>query len=118
MNMHASPDPSCRIRPSLAFFRLLIAVLLAAMFLLPACASVGRDFPVSQIPRIQIGRTTQNDIRAMFGEPWRVGIENGEKTWTYGKYRYGVFSETSTRDLVIRFDNYEVVSSYTYNTTD
>ncbi|MFH1216144.1 MAG: outer membrane protein assembly factor BamE [Pseudomonadota bacterium] len=95
-----------------------MAILLAAALILPGCATVGRDFPVSQIPRIQIGQTTQNDIRAMFGEPWRVGIENGEKTWTYGKYRYAAFSESSTRDLVVRFNPSGVVTSYTYNTTE
>ncbi len=105
-----------RLFPSLS--RRVIAGLLAATLLSAGCATVGRDFPVAQIPRIQIGQTTQEDIRAMFGDPWRVGIENGERTWTYGKYRYGLFSEASTRDLVVRFNDSGIVSSYTYNTTE
>jgi hypothetical protein len=54
----------------------------------------------------------------MFGSPWRVGIEDGRRTWTYGKYRYRLFSETSTQDLVVRFDDKGIVVSYTFNTTE
>ena len=93
---------------------------IAAMFVLftGGCATVGRDFPVSQVSDIRIGKTTQDDIRATFGSPWRVGIEDGRRTWTYGKYCYRLFGQASTRDLVIRFDDRNVVVSYTFNTTE
>ena len=87
-------------------------------FFLSACATAGRDFETARVADIQIGKTTQADIEAMFGKPWRTGIEDGLRTWTYGKYRYSVFSKTSTRDLVVRFDKNNVVSSYTFNTTE
>jgi outer membrane protein assembly factor BamE (lipoprotein component of BamABCDE complex) len=92
---------------------------IAAMLMLfsASCATVGRDFPVSQVSDIRIGNTTQDEIRAMFGSPWRVGIEDGQRTWTYGKYCYRLFGEASTQDLVIRFDERNVVVSYTFNTT-
>jgi hypothetical protein len=95
-------------------------LLLTAMLILftAGCATVGQDFPTSRVKDIQIHKTTKDEIRAMFGPPWRVGIEDGQPTWTYGKYRYQAFSETSTQDLVIRFDNNGVVSSYTFNTTE
>lgn len=118
MMNHASLSPSCSRKEFSLSRRILATVFLVLLLCSAGCATVGRDFPVSQIPRIQIGQTTQDQIRVMFGEPWRVGIENGERTWTYGKYRYGLFSESSTRDLVVRFDNNGVVSSYTYNTTE
>ncbi len=91
-----------------------------ALFLLVTmgCATVGKEFPVSRVSDIEINVTTQDRIRAMFGSPWRVGIEDGQQTWTYGKYRYSAFKETSTQDLVIRFNDKGVVSSYTFNTTD
>ena len=96
------------------------AFLLAALLILfsAGCATVGRDFPVDQVKDIRIQETTRDEIRSMFGSPWRVGIEDGQPTWTYGKYHYQVFGETSTQDLVIRFDQHGVVSSYTFNTTE
>ena len=67
---------------------------------------------------IKIGQTTQSEIGKMFGPPWRTGMDDGDRTWTYGHYRYSLFGSTKTEDLVIRFDADDVVSSYTFNTTD
>lgn len=81
------------------------------------CATVGHEFPAGQVSMIKIGETTQNDIRAIFGNPWRTGIEDGLRTWTYGIYEYSVFSDASTEDLLIRFDKNGVVSSFVFNST-
>ena len=85
---------------------------------LVSCASVGREFPDNRIDEIRIGVTTQDEIRAMFGAPWRIGLEDGRRTWTYGKYKYRLFGDADTKDLVIRFDDEGIVTSYTYNTTE
>lgn len=82
------------------------------------CVTVGRDFPVSGVSEIEIGKTTRNEIRVMFGPPWRTGIEDGQHTWTYGNYSYGPFGEKKAKDLVIRFDERDVVASYTFSTTE
>ena len=82
------------------------------------CATVGNKFPVDAVSKIQIGETTKEDISRLFGSPWRTGIEDGIKTWTYGYYRYRLFGETSTTDLVVRFDAEGVVFSYSFNTTE
>ncbi len=84
---------------------------------LAGCASVGREFPVERVPQIEIGRTNQEEIRALFGVPWRTGLEDGQVTWTFAKYRYSLFGGTSTEDLVVRFDERGTVVSYTFNTT-
>lgn len=91
---------------------------LACLMVLCSCASVGREFPVSPVSEIRIGETTQAQIRVVFGEPWRVGVEDGRKTWTYGKYRYRLFGDRSTTDLVVRFDDKNVVASYSFSTTE
>ncbi len=78
---------------------------------------MGREFPASQVSIIKIGETTQNQIRSIFGSPWRIGIENGERTWTYGNYHYNLFGQGSTEDLVIRFDKQGTVASFVFNTT-
>ncbi len=88
------------------------------MFLLTSgCATVGHDFPAGQVSTIKIGETNQNDIYTTFGNPWRTGLDNGMKTWTYGNYYYSLFSDGSTEDLVIKFDNRGVVASFVFNTT-
>ena len=97
---------------------LAIILLFASSVLLSACVTVGKSFPDYAVPDIKIGKTTEGEIRKLFGPPWRTGIDDGDRTWTYGHYRYSLFRATKTEDLVIRFDKDRVVSSYTFNTTD
>ncbi|NOT12628.1 MAG: hypothetical protein HOP23_12465 [Methylococcaceae bacterium] len=84
---------------------------------LSGCVSMGHEFPSNQVSTIRQGETTQNDIYRTFGTPWRTGIENGMKTWTYGDYRYSLFSEGSTEDLVVKFDRSGIVASYVFNSS-
>lgn len=89
-----------------------VTVLLAS-----GCLSVGRQFPIQPVRDIRIGDTTKEDVRRTFGAPWRTGIDDGLRTWTYGHYRYSALGPSMTRDLVIRFDDRDVVVSYTFNST-
>ena len=93
----------------LATFSLLVALCLPVSGCMP---SVGRPFPVQQVRQIEIGSTTKAEIRKMFGDPWRTGVENGLRTYTYGEY--GI---NNTRDLVIRFDDQDVVKSYSFSSS-
>ena len=97
---------------------LLAGGILSAVLAAAGCANVGRDFPDQRVQDLEIGETTQQEVRRSFGEPWRVGYEDGLRTWTYGKYRYSLVGDSSTKDLVIRFDNANVVKSYSFNTTE
>jgi hypothetical protein len=92
-------------------------IVMIILFLV-SCATVGRDFPSDRVSEIQIHQTTRDDIRSIFGPPWRVGIEDGQQTWTYGRYHYRLIGETSTKDLVVRFDKQGIVVSYSFNTTE
>jgi hypothetical protein len=78
---------------------------------------VGQAFPTRDVARIEIGETTHGDVRELFGEPWRTGLENGQRTWTYGDYRYSLFGPAQTRDLVIRFNPEGRVASYSFSST-
>ena len=98
--------------------RFAAALVITAAMALVACVSVGRDFPARQVSKLRIGSTTESQVREMFGTPWRTGVEDGQRTWTYGHYRYALLGTTRTRDLVVRFDANDVVASYTYNSTD
>jgi hypothetical protein len=86
--------------------------------LLAGCLTVGRDFPALAVTKLEIGVTTRERVRELFGHPWRVGVEDGDPTWTYGHYRYTLLGSTRTRDLVVRFDRAGVVKSYTFSSTD
>ena len=87
----------------------------ACALALSACLTVGREFPTDEVGQLQIGHTTRDEVHRTFGEPWRTGLEDGRRTWTYGHYRYKLFGTTETRDLVVRFDARGVVVSYTFN---
>ena len=88
--------------------------LLAALCLtFTGCMSVaGKPFAVQHVRQLEIGKTTKADVRSMFGEPWRTGLEDGFRTWTYGHY-----TMQNTRDLVIRFDNNNLVKSYSFSSS-
>ena len=97
---------------------LLSSVALGALLLLSSgCARVGNDFNANNVQEIKIGETSQADIKAMFGKPWRVGMENGVTQWTYGRYTYRLIGDTDTKDLVVKFKDGKV-SAYNFNTTD
>lgn len=98
--------------------KLLTVCLIGFTFMYMGCATVGFDFQDNYVSEIILEKTTQSDIRRMFGSPWRVGMEDGKETWTYGKYTYRLIGESSTKDLVIRFNDKGIVDSYTYNTTE
>lgn len=82
-----------------------------------ACATVGKNFAGENVPKIKIGQTHKSDLNNLFGQPWRVGIEDGNETWTYGYYQYKLIGETLTKDLVIRFGPDNIVKSYSFNET-
>jgi outer membrane protein assembly factor BamE (lipoprotein component of BamABCDE complex) len=94
------------------------AVWLCAAALGTGCITVGEDFRVEPVSRLEIGTTTRQEVRELFGDPWRVGVEDGDPTWTYAHYRYSAFGAEQTKDLVIRFDAAGRVRSYTFNSTD
>lgn len=87
------------------------------LLLLAGCASVGHKFNVAGVQQVHIGQTSKADVMALFGAPWRTGVEDGRETWTFGHYKYSMFSEAKTRDLVLRFDGSGKVVSYTFNST-
>jgi len=74
--------------------------------------TVGRAFPVYKIRDIEVEKTSMAEVRQMFGDPWRTGLENGKRTWTYGEYGVNI-----SRDLVIRFDDQNLVKSYSFSSS-
>ena len=96
--------------------RIFSSLLLAA--LAAGCFSVGTPFATHRVSQIQIGVTTRDQIQQQFGSPWRTGLEDGDETWTYGRYVYTIAAPARTADLKVSFDRNGVVSSYTFSTTN
>ena len=97
------------LRP-LTTLTLLVALSLPVTGCMP---TVGEAFPFYKVRQIEVDKTTMAEIREMFGDPWRTGLENGERTWTYGEYGVNL-----SRDLVIRYDDQNVVKSYSFSSSE
>jgi hypothetical protein len=97
--------------------RRIFSGLLSAV-LVTGCFSVGTRFATHEVGRIKVGATTRGQVEQQFGQPWRTGFEDGDETWTYGRYVYSLLAPARTADLTIRFDRNGVVRSYTFSSTD
>lgn len=92
--------------------------LAAAMMIgMAGCATIGHDFDSTSLSWLTPGQTDKQELLERLGEPFRVGIDAGDQTWTYGFYKYKVFGTSITKDLVIRFDASAKLKSYTLNTS-
>lgn len=83
--------------------------------LLSGCMTLGRSFDVAKVKAIEIGKTTEADLKALFGEPYRTGIDDGDETATWMHYRLSLFGDQRTRDLYVRFQRDGKVKTYSFN---
>ncbi len=95
---------------------LLTACTLALFF--TACATVGSSFEFKGPESIVVGQTTETQIIAQYGQPFRVGYENGNVKWTYGYYHYRLFGDSDTKDFSVTFGKNGTVVSYEYSSSD
>ncbi|APJ03976.1 hypothetical protein [Silvanigrella aquatica] len=92
------------------------SVFIFASFSATSCLTVGSQFP-SSVSWIKTDTTTRVEVEKAFGPPFRMGYDSGLKTYSYGYYKYSVFSESQTKDLTIRFNNNDTVNSYTFSSS-
>ena len=95
--------------------RAMSSALLTSVFLW-GCMTVGKNFPSEDFSWIVKNKTSRDEVNRTLGEPFRVGVDAGQMTWTYGYYRYRLFGTTHTKDLVVYFNRDKTVSSFTFNT--
>jgi hypothetical protein len=88
-----------------------IIVLLVLLFAI-GCGTAGKNFNESLYKNIVKGTTTQKEIHAMFGSPFKKGIQNGYPVWTYEYNYYNSLGNDTTKDMVIVFDQRGVVKSH------
>lgn len=79
---------------------------ITALLFLAACATVGHDFDMANVSKLQPGISTEADAKALFGEPMRVtrSPRNNHELLTWG-YVYGTGLGTGGgKRLSISFD--------------
>lgn len=82
------------------------------------CVTLGTQYSFSGPGAIVDGKTTKADLLSRFGQPFRVGFDNGNEKWAYSYYYYSLFGGNEIEDLEVTFSPDETVSSYTYETSD
>ena len=88
-------------------------VLIAALLTGCGLLVVGWEFPSPTSDMIQIGKTTKADLTRFFGEPYQVGIDSGDLTWSWFYGRKQSQGEV-TKELTVRFDAQGIVKSYSF----
>ncbi len=91
-----------------------IVIVVALVLISNGCGTVGKSFNVSKVETIVNGTTTQSDIKKMFGEPFKIGIQNGQPIWVYEDHHYSIIREETSKDLIIIFGPNGIVQSYQF----
>jgi hypothetical protein len=78
---------------------------------------MGKDFSSDKVQNIQNNVTTQSEVLDWFGIPFKEGIENTHTMWTYQLDKYYLFAETQSKDLVILFDENNIVKAYRFTSS-
>ena len=90
-------------------------IILVGIILLPGgCGTAGKSFNTSKIESIVNGTTTRSDIKKIFGEPFKTGIQNGQPIWIYEDNHYSIIREETSKDLIIIFSSDGIVQSYQF----
>ncbi len=87
-----------------------------ALVLLTGCVSIkaGREFASPDASTIVAGKTGKSELRRAFGEPYEVGLDSGDPTWTWFFARSGG-GEDRSKSLTVRFNADGTVKSYSFS---
>lgn len=92
----------------------LLTLVVAMVF--SACVTNG-DYFKSETAWIRENETKQADVKMILGAPYSVGNSQGKPTWTYGFYRYKLFSKSYQKELRFFWNPDGTVSSYSFNSS-
>jgi hypothetical protein len=89
------------------------------LFFLTACyGTVGKNFDSSQLKSIQNNVTSKEEILKNFGSPFKKGLERGQTMWTYQFDQWNAVGPAQSKDLVILFDQKNIVKGYRYTSSN
>jgi len=94
-----------------------LAAAALALFLVAGCGTTGNNFNESSVKNIKNKVTTMTEILDWFGAPYKEGTENGNVMWTYQFDKYSALGKDQSKDLVILFDDKNVVKAYRYTSS-
>ncbi len=94
------------------YARVLNIILLTGVLFVSGCGTTGKHFNESLYKNIVVGTTTHKEIQAMFGPPFKKGVQNGYKTWVYEYNFYNSLGKDITKDMIIVFTQSGVVKSH------
>ena len=93
-----------------------VLVILLALAVTVGCAAfkAGREFPSPDPQLVVVGRTDKVALERIFGEPYEVGIDSSDPTWTW------FFGQKTTggdlsKSLTVRFNQDGTVKSYSFS---
>jgi outer membrane protein assembly factor BamE (lipoprotein component of BamABCDE complex) len=90
---------------------ILVTLLLCFSWTL-GCGTVGKDFDMEQAQAIENGKTTREDIALMFGEPFKVGVQNSHPIRVYERSKYKALGDDTSKSLTVEFDDNGVVQNH------
>ncbi len=79
-----------------------------------ACGSTGNKFDETQFGAIVNGKTTQDEVIQLLGEPYQKGVENGNVVWIYEYNKFSLFEKSASKDLQVVFDKKNTVQSHQF----
>lgn len=97
-------------------WRLMLPLLLVPA--LAGCITVGKEFSQDAVDVLKPGTTTMEEVQKLIGNPMRTGVEDGRIVWTYLYYRASLGGALNGRDLIVKFDDQNKLTSVAYNSTD
>ncbi|MCH8158126.1 MAG: outer membrane protein assembly factor BamE [Nitrospinae bacterium] len=92
----------------------ILSILLGSLWILGGCGTAGKNFDESKVSKIVNGTTNRAEIRKMFGQPFKTGIQNGQPVWVYEYNRYSSINPDKSKDLIIVFGPDGVVQSHQF----
>ena len=91
-----------------------LVIVVVIILISNGCGVVGKSFNTSKVESIVNGITIRSDIKKMFGEPFKTGIQNGQPIWVYEDHYYSIIREETSKDLIIIFSPDGIVQSYQF----
>ncbi len=94
----------------------LVAASAFSLLSLTSCVTSGREFP-SQIGWVTKGKTHQKDVKLVLGDPQFVGNSDGVPVWTFGYYKYRLFSPSYTKEVKFYWNADNSVQAFSFNSS-
>jgi outer membrane protein assembly factor BamE (lipoprotein component of BamABCDE complex) len=93
-----------------------ILLLSSLVWCTTACVTSGQEFK-SDLSWINKGQTNKDQVKLMLGNPQFVGSSDGTPAWTYGFYKYRLFSPSYTKEVKFYWTPENTVESWSFNSS-